>query len=99
MQHRAFEEQEIEVANRPLDKIVEELSLSAVRAKITAIQQALALSFNQEGVGIGGGVVDEIGSDGELTDGKWLPSLEVAEVEGISISADEDLRGVDQAAG
>ena len=74
-------------------------SLSAMRAKIAAVEQALAFGFDEEGVGIGGGVVDEIGSDGELADGKRLPGLEVVEVERISISAEEHLRGVDQAAG
>ena len=44
-------------------------------------------------------MVDEIGSDGELPDGERLPGLEVVEVERISISADEHLRRVDQAAG
>ena len=70
--HGAFEEKKIDVANRALCEIVEELSLSAVRAKIAAIEQALAFGFDEEGVGIRGGVVDEIGSDGELTDGKRL---------------------------
>ncbi len=99
MQHGAFEEEEIDVANRALYEIVEELSLSAMRAKIAAVEQALAFGFDEEGVGIGGGVVDEIGSDGELTDGKRLPGLEVVEVERISVFAEEHLRGVDQAAG
>ena len=70
-----------------------------MRAKVAAVEQALAFGFDEEGVGIGGGVVDEIGGDGELADGKRLPGLEVVEVERISISADEHLRGVDQAAG
>ena len=69
-----------------------------MRAKIAAVEQALAFGFDQEGVGIGGGVVDEIGSDGELTDSKRLPGLEVVEVEHMPVFADEQLRGVDQAA-
>jgi hypothetical protein len=44
-------------------------------------------------------MVDEIGSDGELADGKRLPGIEVVEVERISVSAEEYLRGIDQAAG
>jgi hypothetical protein len=44
-------------------------------------------------------MVDEIGSDGELTYGKRLPGLEVVEVERISVSAEEHLRGIDQTAG
>jgi hypothetical protein len=99
MEHGAFEEEEIDVANRALYEIVEELSLSAMRAKIAAVEQALAFGFDEEGVGIGGGVVDEVGSDGELTDGKRLPGLEVVEVERISVFAEEHLRGIDQAAG
>jgi len=99
MQHGALEEEEIDVANRALYEIVEELSLSAMRAKIAAVEQALAFGFDEEGVGIGGRVVDEIRRDGELTDGKRLPGLEVVEVERISVSAEEHLRCVDQAAG
>ena len=99
MQHRAFEEEEIDVANRALYEIVEELSLSAMRAKIATVEQALAFRFDKESVGIGSGVIDEIRRDGELTNGKRLPGLEVVEVERISISADEHLRSVDQAAG
>ena len=99
MQHRAFEEEEIDVANRALYEIVEELSLSAMRAKIAAIEQALAFGFDKEGVRIGGGVVDEIRRNGEITDSKRLPRLEVVEVELISVFADEQLRRVDQAAG
>ncbi len=68
-------------------------------AKIATVEQALAFGFDEEGVGIGGGMVDEIGSDGELPDCERLPGLEIVEVERISISADEHLRGVDQAAG
>jgi len=98
MHHGAFEEEEIDVANRALYEIVEELSLSAMRAKIAAVEQALAFGFDEEGVGIGGGVVDEIGSDGELTDGKRLPGLEVVEVERISVFAEEHPCGIDQAA-
>ncbi len=82
-----------------LNEIVEELSLSAMRAKIAAIEQALAFGFDQESVGIGSRVVDEIRRDGEVTDSKRLPRLEVVEVERISLSADEKLRCVDQAAG
>ena len=99
MQHGAFEEEDIDVANRALHEILEEYSLSAMRAKIAAVEQALAFGFDEEGVGIGGGVVDEIGSDGELADGKRLPGLEVVEVERISVFAEEHLRGIDQAAG
>jgi hypothetical protein len=83
VQHRAFEEEEIDVTNRALYEIVEELSLSAMRAKIAAVEQALAFGFDEEGVGIGGGVVDEIRSYGELPDGERLPGLEVVEVERI----------------
>src|ERR1035441_4674273 len=98
MQHGAFEEEHIDVANRALYEIVEKLSLSAMRAKIAAVEQALAFGFDEEGVGIGGGVVDEIGRDGELTDAKRLPGFEVVEVECISVSAEEHLWGIDQAA-
>ena len=99
MQHGAFEEEDIDVANRALHEILEEYSLSAMRAKIAAVEQALAFGFDEEGVGIGGRVVDEIGSDGEIADGKRLPGLEVVEVERISVFAEEHLRGIDQAAG
>jgi hypothetical protein len=70
-----------------------------MRAKVATVEQALAFGFDEESVGISGGVVDEIGSDGELTDGKRLPGLEVMEVERLSVFAEEHLRGVDQAAG
>ncbi len=63
-----------------------------MRAKVATVEQALAFSFDEKSVGIGGGVVDEIRSDGELTDGKRLPGLEVVEVERVSISANEHLR-------
>jgi len=43
-------------------------------------------------------VVDEIGGDGEIADGKRLPGLEVVKVERIPVFADEQLRRVDQAA-
>ena len=98
MQHGAFEEEEIDVANRALNEIVVEYPLSAMRPKIAAVEEALAFSFDEEGVGIGGGVVDEIGSDGEVTDGKRLPGLEVVEVERISVFAEEHLWRVDKAA-
>jgi len=99
MQHGAFEEEEIDVANRTLHEILEKYSLSAMRAKVAAVEQALAFGFDEEGVGIGGGVIDEVRSDGELTDGKRLPGLEIVEIERISVFADEQLRGVDQATG
>ncbi len=99
MQHGAFEEEEIDVANRALHEILEEYSLSAMRAKVAAVEQALAFGFDEKGISVGGGVIDEIGSDGEVTDGKRLPCLEVVEVERISVFAEEHLRGIDQAAG
>ncbi len=99
MQHRAFHEKEIDVTNGFLYEIVEELSLSAMRAKVAAIEHSLAFSFDEEGVGIRGGVVDEIRRDSEVADGKRLPGLDVLEIERIPLSADEHLRGVDQAAG
>jgi hypothetical protein len=55
----------------------------AVRAKVAAVEQSLASGFDEEGIGVGSGVVDEIGSDGEITDSKRLPRLEVVEVERI----------------
>jgi hypothetical protein len=99
MEHGAFEEEDIDIANGALHEILEEYSLSAMRAKIAAVEQALAFGFDEEGVGIGGGVVDEIGSDGELTDGKRLPGAELVKVERVSLFAEEYPRGVDQAAG
>ena len=99
LKHGAFEEHEIDVANRALYEILEEHPLPAMRAKVAAVEQALALGFDEEGVGIGGGVIDEVGSDGEVTDGKRVPGLEVVEVERISVFAEEHLRRVDQAAG
>ena len=99
MQHGAFEEEEINVANRALYEIVEELSLSAMRAKIPAVEQALAFGFDEESVGIGGGVVDEIGSDSELADGEWLPGLDVVEVECVSVFTEEHAGRIDQIAG
>jgi hypothetical protein len=78
MQHGAFKEENIDVANRALHEILEELSLSAMRAKIAAVEQALAFRFDKEGVGIGGGVVDQIGSDGELTPLKCEVSQQMA---------------------
>ena len=44
-------------------------------------------------------MVDEIGSDGEIADGKRLPRFEVVKVERISVFAEEHLRSIDQAAG
>ena len=99
MQHCAFEEEEIDVANRTLHEILEKYSLSAMRAKVTAVEQALAFGFDEKGIGIGGGVIDEVRSDGEITDGERLPGREVVEVERISVFAEEHLRGVDEAAG
>ena len=99
VQHRAFHEKEIDVANGSLYEIVEELSFSAMRAKVTAVEQALTFGFDEESVGIGSGVVNKIWRDGEVPDGKRLPGRDVVEVERISITADEHLRGVDQAAG
>ena len=70
-----------------------------MRAKIAAVEQALAFGFDEEGVGIRGRVVDEIGSDGEITDGKRLPRFEVVKGERISVFAEEHLRSIDQGAG
>ena len=70
-----------------------------MRAKIATVEQPLAFSFDEKGIGVGGGMIDEISSNGEVTDGKRLPSLEVVEVERISVFAEEHLRGIDQAAG
>jgi len=67
MQHGAFEEEEIDVANRALHEILEEYCFSAMRAKIAAVERALAFSFDEKGVGIGGRVVHEIGSYREVT--------------------------------
>jgi hypothetical protein len=78
--------------------MIEELTLSTVRAKVATVEEALALGFDEESVGVSRGVVDEIGSDREFADGKRLPGFEVVEVERVAISADEELRGIDQAA-
>ena len=43
-------------------------------------------------------MVYEIGSDGEVADGKRLPGLEVVKVEHIPFFADEQERRIDQAA-
>jgi hypothetical protein len=99
MQRGAFEKKGIDVADRALHKILEEYSLSAMGAKIAAVERALAFSSDEKGMRIGGGVGDEIGSDLELTDGKRIRSLKVVKVERISFFADEHLRPVDQAAG
>ena len=99
MQHGAFEEEDIDVADWALHEIIEEYSLSAMRAKIAAVEQALAFSFDEKGIGIGGGVVDEIRSDSEITDVKRLPGLEVVKVERIPVFAAEHQRGIDQTAG
>ena len=60
MQHGAFEEEDIDVANWALYEVVEELPLSAMRAEIAAVEQALALGFDEECIGIGGRVVHQI---------------------------------------
>src|ERR1019366_5808232 len=99
MKHGAFEEEHIDVANRALYEILEEHSLSAMRAKIAAVEQALAFGLDEEGVGIGGGVVDEVGRDGKGANGSRFPGAELVKVERISLFAEEHPRGANQAAG
>jgi hypothetical protein len=72
MEHGAFEEEHIDVADGALHEVLEELSFAAVRAKIAAVEQALAFGLDEEGVGIGGGVVDEIGRDGKRANGRGI---------------------------
>src|SRR4051794_23193841 len=99
MQHGAFEEKDIDVANGAMNQAVEEFSLPAMRAKIAAVEQAFALGLDEEGVGIRGGVIDQIWSDGEVTDRKALPGLEVVEVERRPVFFEKHLRRIDQAVG
>lgn len=87
MEHGAFQKEQIDVVDWVFHEIVEELTLSSMRAKIAAVEHPLAFSFDKKGVGVHGGVVDEKGGDGEVADGNRLPWLDVVEAKRVSVSA------------
>jgi len=98
MHHGAFEEEEIKCRESGASRDSREYSLAAMRAEIAGVKQALSFRFDQKGVGIGSGVIDKIGSDGELTDGKRLPGLKSWKSSAYLSLPRNTCGGVDQAA-
>jgi hypothetical protein len=73
----AFKEQRVNVGGWMGNQLVYQPVFAAVRPEISAIEKALAVSFDQQSVGIVGRVIDEKRRDAKRPYSYWLPINQV----------------------
>src|SRR3989338_6986877 len=76
----AFQEQGIYVLWGPPKQSLERAGFATMASEISGVEQPFAISFNQQGVGVIGRVIDEVGGEPERTDGDGLTVLQIPNV-------------------
>src|ERR1035438_7668581 len=64
--------------------------------EISAVKNPFPLCLDQKPIGIDSRMVHQVGSEGEVSDNKWMPSLEVAKVVSMQFLVDKHPGGIDQ---
>ena len=65
---RSFHQEDIDIRGRILDHRLDQRRLAAVGAKVAGVVDALAIRLHEQGVGVEGAVIDEVGRDAEGPD-------------------------------
>ena len=82
---RSLHQEDVEVPRRAIDHSLEQRLLAPMGPKIARVEDPPAVGFDQQGVGVEGAVIDEIGRDAERPDLHRRPVGDEARVgEGVT---------------
>src|SRR5690606_947846 len=74
---RSLHQHHVDVFGRTGNEALEERPLAAMATQIAAVEEPLARSLDRQGVGVKGGVIDEVWRDGEGADAEWAAIAKV----------------------